>query len=100
MGEPLRREVEVKDGQALDLGTLVRQGYPVPASALTSAPVWPWPEVIDRIGPPLSEARESVARPGGMARARKLSEDAYFGEFETSDMETAVRRHLGIKRAG
>jgi len=103
MGEPLRREIEVKDGQALDLGAVVLKGYPVPASALTSAPVRPWPEVIDRIGVLLSEARESVApptKPGGMARARKLSEDAYFGEFETSDMETAVRRHLGVKRAG
>jgi high-affinity iron transporter len=100
MGEPLRREVEVKDSMALDLGTIVLKGYPVPASAQTSAPVRPWPEVIDRIGVLLSEARESVARPGGLARARKLSEDAYWGEFETSDMETAVRRHLGIQRAG
>ncbi len=99
MGEPLRRDIEVKDGQVLDLGTVVLKGYPVPASAQTSAPVRPWPEVIDRIGVLLSEARE-YATPDGLKRARKLSEDAYWGEFETSDMETAVRRHLGFKRAG
>src|SRR4029079_5301416 len=27
-------------------------------------------------------------------------EDAYWGEFEASDMETAVRNHLGFERAG
>ncbi|WP_435009841.1 FTR1 family protein [Tundrisphaera lichenicola] len=100
MGEPLRREVEVKDGQPVDLGAVVLKGYPVPASTLTAAPVRPWPEVIDRIGVLLSEARECAGKPEGMARARKLAEDAYWGEFETSDMETAVRRHLGYKRAG
>ena len=56
--------------------------------------------MIDRIGVLLSEAREAARKPGGLARARKLAEDAYWGEFESSDMETAVRRHLGFKRAG
>ena len=35
-----------------------------------------------------------------MARARRLAEDAYWAEFEASDMEVAVRRHLGYARAG
>ena len=47
-----------------------------------------------------TEAREQVEKPGGYDKARKLSEDAYWGEFELSDMETAVRRHLGVERAG
>jgi high-affinity iron transporter len=100
MGEPLRREVEVKDGETLDLGTISLKGYPVDASTSASAPVRAWPEVIDRIGVLLSEAREAVKKPGGMGKARKLVEDAYWGEFETSEMETAVRRHLGFERAG
>ncbi len=40
-------------------------------------------------------------RPGELAKARRLAEDAYWGEFEASDMETAVRKYLGFaKRAG
>jgi high-affinity iron transporter len=101
MGEPLSREVEVK-GELLDLGTIVLKGFPVAQNAQSTAPVRPWPEVTDRIGVLLAEARESVKTPTreGLARARKLAEDAYWGEFETSDMETAVRRHLGYQRAG
>ena len=30
MGEPLRREFEVKGGRAVDLGTVVLKGFPVP----------------------------------------------------------------------
>ncbi len=100
MGEPLSREVEVKGGEPLDLGAIVLKGFPVPPTALSDAPVRPWPEVTDRIGVRLAEAREAVKTPEGLARARKLAEDAYWGEFEMSGMETAVRRHLGYKRAG
>ncbi len=103
MGEPLRREFQVKGGLAVDLGTVVLKGFPVPVAAQSSAPGRPWAEVTDRIGLLLSEARATVRKPGGMVgmvRARKLAEDAYWGEFESSDMETAVRRHLGFKRAG
>ena len=56
--------------------------------------------MTDRIGVLLAEAREVVRKPEGLKRARKLADDAYWGEFETSDMETAVRRYLGYKRAG
>ena len=100
MGEPLAREVEVKGGQPLDLGTITLKGFPVVASASAAAPVLAWPEVTDRIGVLLAEAREAARVPEGLAKARKFVEDAYWGEFELSDMETAVRRHLGFQRAG
>jgi high-affinity iron transporter len=100
MGEPLRREVEVTGGEPLDLGTIVLKGFPIVATTQANAPVRAWPEVTDRIGVLLSEAREAARKPEGLAKARKLVEDAYWGEFESSDMETAVRRHLGFQRAG
>ena len=100
MGEPLAREVEVKGGETLDLGTITLKGFPVVAGASAIAPVRGWPDVTDRIGVLLAEAREAMGKPGGKARAMKLAEDAYWGEFETSAMETAVRRHLGFQRAG
>ena len=101
MGEPLQREVEVKGGEPLDLGTITLKGFPVVAqTAQTAAPVRAWPEVTDRIGVLLSEARELARKPGGQKKAVKLADDAYMGEFEASQMETAVRRHLGFQRAG
>src|SRR5262249_55467873 len=39
-------------------------------------------------------------RPGEFKKARRQAEDAYWGEFEASDMERAVRNHLGYARAG
>ena len=100
MGEPLRQEVEVKGDGPLDLGTIVLKGFPIVATGRASAPVLAWPEVTDRIGVRLAEAREAAKQPDGLKKARKLAEDAYWGEFESSDMETAVRRHLGFQRAG
>ena len=100
MGEPLRRDVEVKGGEAVDVGTIALKGFPIAVGAQASTPVRPWSEVTDRIGVLLAEARSIARKPGGVAKARKLAEDAYWGEFESSDMEIAVRRHLGFKRAG
>lgn len=100
MGEPARRDVEVKAGEPLDLGTITLKGFPIAATASSAAPARPWSEVTDRIGVLLSEARAIARKPGGVKKARKLAEDAYWGEFESSDMEIAVRRHLGYKRAG
>ncbi len=67
---------------------------------LAATPVRPWPEVIDRIGVCLAEARAVVRKPDGLKRARKLAADAYGIEFELSGMETAVRRYLGVARSG
>jgi high-affinity iron transporter len=100
MGEPFRHEFAVEGGRAVDLGTVTLKGFPVPPAASSLVPVRAWPEVIDRIGMLLSEARESARKPGGTKRARKLADDAYWGEFESSRMETAIRRYLGFRRAG
>lgn len=99
MGPPVEKKVTVK-GEAVELATVILEGYPVAATARAAAPVRKWSEVTDRIGMLLSQAREEVRRTGEYAKARKLVEDAYWVEFELSDMETAVRRHLGFKRAG
>ncbi len=99
MGPAYKAGVTV-DAAGLDLDTIALQG-PAPVSAAqTDIPAVAWPEVIDRISMLLGEARLLAAKPEGLARARKLAEDAYWGEFELSDMETAVRRHLGFARAG
>ena len=65
-----------------------------------TAPVRPWPDVIDRISVILAASRDAATRPGELAKARRLADDAYWGEFESSDMETAVRKYLGFGRAG
>ena len=48
----------------------------------------------------LAASRDAATRPGELAKARRLAEDAYWGEFEASDMETAVSKYLGFARAG
>jgi high-affinity iron transporter len=101
MGEPLRQEIVVAGGKALELPELVLTGPSNPTrTAGTAMPNRPWSEVIGRIGVTLAESRYAAARAGELAKARRLADDAYFGEFEASDMETAVRRHLGYARAG
>jgi high-affinity iron transporter len=99
MGEGTTREVEVKGGADVALGTLTVEA---PAAVATgpSAPARSWADVTDRIGVLLGEARVAATKSGGISRARKLAEDAYWEEFEGSAMETAVRRHLGYQRAG
>ena len=101
MGEPLRREITVSGGKALELPELVLTGPANPVRVVgAAAPPRPWSEVIDRIGVTLAESRSAVTRSGELAKARRLADDAYFAEFEASDMETALRRHLGYTRAG
>ena len=59
----------------------------------------PWADVIDRIGVTLAASRDAATRPGELAKARRLADDAYWVEFESSDMETAVNKYLGFGRA-
>lgn len=99
MGQGATREVEVKGDEAVVVPAIPVEA-PAPAVAGAPAPIRPWADVTDRVGLLLAEARGVVSRPGGVAKARKLAESAYFEEFEASDMETAVRRHLGYRRAG
>ena len=103
LGDPLRKDIVVDGGKAVDLPELVLAGPSAPAriaGAVNAAPVRPWAEVVDRIGVLLAASRQAAVRPGERATARRLAEDAYWAEFEASDMEIAVRRHLGYARAG
>lgn len=100
MGEPLRKEVEIGGGATSDLGTLTVTVPSFTPVAGQVAPVLPWPEVIDRISLTLAASFDAASRPGEFKKSRRLAEDAYWGEFEASDMETAVRNYLGYARAG
>jgi high-affinity iron transporter len=102
VGRPLRKDCVIDPGAsgAVDLGSLSLDA-PAPApGAVEAVPIRPWPDVIDRIGLILGSSLDAATRPGGWRKARRLADDAYWGEFETSDMETAVRTHLGLARAG
>jgi high-affinity iron transporter len=105
MGDPIRKEITVAGETRLEMPALVLPGPS--GSALASGrsqaslvPVRPWSDVVDRIATTLSVSRDAATRPGGLARARTLAEDAYFLEFEASDMETAVQQFLGFARKG
>ncbi len=99
MGDRLEREVTI-GAEDVDLGTLKVTG-PTPSTRVAAtAPARPWADVIDRISVLLASSLDAATHPGGFKKARKLAQDAYWVEFETSDMETAVRLHLGFARAG
>jgi high-affinity iron transporter len=103
MGAPLGREVVVAGSRPVDLGTIALTVPPALAGAgarTGTGPVRTWSEVVERISLLLASSLEAAGRSGGLKEARKLAEDAYWGEFEASDMETAVRIHLGFARAG
>jgi high-affinity iron transporter len=99
-GDPLRRRVTVAGGEAVDLGalTLTATAAAAPAPG-RSVPARPWSEVIDRVGVRLASALDAAGKARDFKKARKQAEDAYWVEFEGSDMETAVRQHLGYARA-
>ncbi|WP_074310172.1 FTR1 family protein [Singulisphaera sp. GP187] len=99
MGEPLRKEIEIGGGATSDLGTLTVTAPSLTPVAGQVAPVLPWSEVIDRISLTLAASFDAATRPGEFKKARRLAEDAYWGEFEGSDMEIAVRSYLGYARA-
>lgn len=106
-GPPLDTQIEVAGGKPLELATITLTG-PAESSApgqfqqgpSLQARTKPWPDVLDRISQNLAASRDALARPGELASARRLAEDAYWVEFEGSDLETAVRRYLGFARCG
>ena len=100
MGDPLRQEIAVEGGRSVHLEPLTLTTPALTRVAGAAAPARPWAEVIDRIGVLLASSLDAAGRAGESKKARKLAEDAYWGEFEASDMETAVRNHLGFARAG
>jgi high-affinity iron transporter len=104
MGAPLEQKIVVAAGKPLKLPDLVLSGPVVSTAAGPTteplAPVRPWSEVLDRIGVSLAASRDAATRKGELARARRFAEDAYWGEFEASDLETAIKKFLGYSRSG
>ena len=106
MGEPLRTEIDVFDGKAVDVPTLVLSlpaGLAVGGDKKTTdreVPVRPWSEVVDRISVVLAESRDTAIERGEPAMARQLADDAYWAEFEASEMEIAIRKYQGFAGAG
>ncbi|MDX2037229.1 MAG: FTR1 family protein [Isosphaeraceae bacterium] len=99
MGESSTSEITVADDR-LDVGTIALKSNEPTLVAGAPTPVRAWSEVIDRISVKLAESRAFAKRSSGAAKARKIAEDAYWDEFESSDMETAVRAQLGFQVAG
>ena len=88
MGDPLRTPITVTGGKRPELPVLVLTG---PSRARVGrgddrrsrvAPVRPWPEVVDRISTTLAASRDAATRPGELAKARRLADDAYWGELK------------------
>ena len=103
MGDPVHREITVADGKRVKLSDVILTSSLAPSGtagrgrfAAETAPVRPWADVIDRIGVTLAASRDAATRPGELAKARRLADDAYWVEFESSDMETAVNKYLGF----
>ena len=48
----------------------------------------------------LAESRDAALHSADSNRALRLVDDAYWVEFEASDLETAVQRYLGFSRKG
>ena len=97
MGDPVASEITVAGEQEVrsagagsDRTSSCRHRHRAIVRSIERAPVRPWADVIDRIGVTLAASRDAATRPGELTRARRLAEDAYWVEFESSDMETAV----------
>lgn len=76
MGDPVRRQVTVSGGQALELPELVLASSLGPSdvagqgrSTEKTATVRPWADVIDRIGVAFAASRDAAMRPGERASA-------------------------------
>ena len=101
MGDPVQRTISIESGKPVEVPELVLTSRLAPGRVAGQdlAPVRPWADVIDRIGVTLAASRDAATRPGEAAKARRLAEDAYWVEFESSDMETAVNKYLGFGQA-
>jgi high-affinity iron transporter len=101
MGDPVQREITVETAKTVQVADVVLTSSLAPGrvAGQETAPVRPWADVIDRIGVTLAASRDAATRPGEAARARRLADDAYWVEFESSDMETAVNKYLGFGQA-
>jgi high-affinity iron transporter len=106
MGEPLRTDLDVTDGGRVELPPLVLSlaaggvGSSGGNPSRSVAPVRPWAEVLDRISVTLAESRDAAVHSADTSKALRLADDAYWVEFEASDLETAVQRYLGFSRKG
>jgi high-affinity iron transporter len=108
MGEPSQREITVPSEGILKvplimltvdltLGSLVRKE--IQSDGPFQSPPREWSEVVDRVSVLLAAALDDATRPDGTGRAVRMLEDAYWGDYEGSDMEAAVREHLGFERS-
>ena len=107
MGEPLRTDLDVTaDGGQVEIPPLELTllagigGTPGGNASRSVAPVRPWAEVLDRISLKLAESRDAAAHSADTRKALQLADDAYWVEFEASDLETAVQRYVGFSRKG
>ncbi len=57
-----------------------------------------WQTTAESVGKAVSAA-ETVFAQGDVDAAKRAVTEAYFGHFETSKLEGAIRKHIGAKRA-
>lgn len=98
MGDEVASTVTV-GGDSLDLGAIAVTARPGSVATADNRPVEPWADVIDHIGMTLARSLDAAKRADGRDRAVTLAQDAYFAQFEASDMETATRAYLGFERS-
>lgn len=99
-GKPTVKSIEVPaSGLNLEPIVLADTVAPSRSTVLASAKVLKWNEVVDQVAARLAASMNAAGQKESAKRARTLAEDAYWVDFEGSDMETAVRAHLGLDRA-
>ena len=102
MGDPVaagnHRRGRARKSQLPDL-VLTSSLAPGRAAGQDSAPVRPWADVIDGIGVTLAASRDAATRPGETGQGSTAGRRRLLGEFESSDMETAVSKYLGFGQA-
>lgn len=99
-GNPSVKSIDVPES-GLEIAPIVLADSVSPSrsTVLASTNIMTWPEVVDQIAMRLSASISAAGRADSAKRARTLAEDAYWVDFEASDMETAVRAHLGLDRS-